>query len=241
MTGHRLDRSAAGSGATPQLVFGVLVMLAGLALLLDRFGIVNAGVIFRLWPSLLIAFGVMHFTRGEREHRFWGLFWVFTGAWLLLRSLNVIALGFWELFLPVLLIGMGVTIVLRSLTDAGYVKPDRERSSHLFAAFGGSKRSFDGQAFDGAYMTAFMGGCDLDLRRATLKPGDERTVVVFAWMGGHVIRVPPEWNIVLSVSPIFGGVDDKRVAPVAPPPLEGAPPRLIVKGTVVMGGLELKN
>ena len=60
-------------------------------------------------------------------------------------------------------------------------------------------------------------------------------------MGGHVIRVPPEWDIVLNVSPIFGGVDDKRVAPVAPPPLEGAPPRLTVQGTVVMGGLELKN
>jgi predicted membrane protein len=227
--------------ATPQFTFGVLVMLAGVALLFDRFGLIDAGFVFRLWPLLLVAFGVMHFTRGRKEHRFWGLFWIFTGSWLLLRSLDVIELGFWELFLPLMLIALGVSVVMRALDDGGLARPDRETSAQLFAVFGGSKRRFDAQNFDGAYMTAFMGGCDLDLRRAMIKPGEERTVVVFAWMGGHVIRVPPDWEVVIKVSPFMGGVEDKRVPPVAPPPPDAPRPRLVVQGTVVMGGLELKD
>ena len=228
---------------TPQLAVGLLIMLIGLALLLDRFGWINAGFVFRLWPIVIIVFGVMHFTRGAQEHRFWGLFWIFTGTWFLLRSLNLITLGFWELFLPMLLIAFGVSLVLRTLSDSGYVhpRPVSGRSPHLFAVFSGSKQRFDGQAFEGAYMTAVMGGCDLDLRRATMRPGEERSVVVFALMAGHAIRVPPEWEVIIKVVPIFGGVEDKRVPPVAPPPLESPAPRLIVQGSVIMGGVELKS
>jgi predicted membrane protein len=227
---------------TPQFIFGLVVMLAGAALLLDRFGLVNAGFVFRLWPLALIAFGALHFTRGAREHRFWGLFWMFAGAWLLMRSLGVIDLGFWELFLPILLIAFGVSLIMRTLSDSGYVTPpEKGRSSHLFAVFSGSKQRLDGQAFEGAYMTAVMGGCELDLRRAIMRPGEERSVVVFALMGGHGIKVPPEWDVVVKVMPIFGGVEDKRAPPIAPPPLDSPPPRLIIQGTVMMGGVEVKN
>jgi predicted membrane protein len=227
---------------TPQLAVGLLIMLIGLALLLDRFGWVNAGFVFRLWPVVLIVFGAMHFTRGAREHRFWGFFWIFTGTWFLLRSLNLITLGFWELFLPILLIAFGVSLVMRTLADSGYVKPSKDVSPHLFAVWSESKQRFDGKPFEGAYMTAVMGSCDLDLRRATMQPGEERTVVVFAMMAGLVIRVPPEWHVVVKVVPIMGGVDDKRVPPVTPPPpLPPGPPRLVIRGTVLMAGMELKD
>ena len=229
------------AAATPQFVFGVLIMLAGVALLLDRFGIISAGVLFKLWPLGLVAFGVMHFTRGAHQHRFWGLFWIFTGSWLLLRSLDIINLGFWELFLPVLLTMFGASLVMRTLSETGHIKPDKGRSPHLFAVWSGSKQKFDGQPFEGAYMTAVMGGCELDLRRAVVPPGEERTVVVFALMGGHLIKLPPEWDVVVKAVPIMGAIEDKRDTPVAPPPLTAAPPRLIIQGTVMMGGLELKN
>ena len=240
MRERRRDPHPSRPWLTPQFVFGVLVMLAGLTLLLDRFGLINAGFFFRLWPTLLIAFGVMHFTRGQREHRVWGLFWVFLGSWLLLRTLDIIELGFWELFVPIMLIALGVSVVMRSL-GGGVNAPDRETSTNLLAVFGGSTRRFEAQPFEGAYMTALLGGCDLDLRRATIAAGETRTVVVFALMGGLVVRVPSDWEVDLRVSPVMGGVEDKRVPPVAPPPLDAPRPRLVVTGTVVMGGLELKD
>ena len=237
----RPDRPFDISNVTPQFVFGLLIMLAGGALLLDRFDVVDATYVFRLWPLALVAFGVMHFTRGARQHRFWGVFWIFTGTWLLLRSFNLIELGFWELFLPIMLIGLGVSLMMRTLSEGGFVKPDSGRSSHLFAVWGGSKKKYDGEPFEGAYMTAVMGGCDLDLRRAVVPPGQERRVVVFGLMSGHVIRIPAGWEVVVKALPVLGGIEDKRVPPVAPPPLDGAAPRLVIEGTVMLGGLELKD
>jgi hypothetical protein len=104
-----------------------------------------------------------------------------------------------------------------------------------------SRRRFDGKPFDGAYMTAFMGGCVLDLRRAVVPPGETRVVEVFGIMVGHDIKVPQDWNVTLDVTPIMGDVKDKRVPAVTPPPLAGAPPTLIVRGTVVMGELKVTD
>jgi predicted membrane protein len=237
------SQGSLGAAMTPQFIFGVLVMLVGGALLLDTFDVVDSSRVFRLWPLAVVAFGVMHFTRGASEHRFWGVFWILTGCWLLLRTLGVWNVGFWELFLPILLIGAGVSLVLRTLSEGGYVKPETNKAAHLFAVMGGSTRKYDGQPFEGAYLTAVMGGCALDLRRAMLKPGEERAVTVFALMGGHEIKVPPDWDVVVKVVPIMGGVEDKRTPSVAPPVpgASAAPPRLIIQGTVMMGGLELKN
>ena len=102
-----------------------------------------------------------------------------------------------------------------------------------------SRRRFDGKPFDGAYMTAFMGGCVLDLRRAIVQPGETKAVDVFGIMVGHEIKVPQEWNVSLDVTPIMGDVKDKRMPPVAPPPLGTTPPTLIVRGTVVMGEVKV--
>jgi hypothetical protein len=39
----------------------------------------------------------------------------------------------------------------------------------------------------------------------------------------------------------MGSVEDKRVPPIAPPPLLSNPPRLIVQGPIIMSGVELKD
>ena len=63
----------------------------------------------------------------------------------------------------------------------------------------------------------------------------EAVLDVSSIMGGVTIRVPKSWNVVSRVSSIMGGVkDDTRH-----PPEEGH--RLILEGTVVMGGLKASN
>jgi hypothetical protein len=102
-------------------------------------------------------------------------------------------------------------------------------------------------------MTAFMGGCQLDLRAATIPPGEESVIDVLALMGGLEVWVPGGWTVVSQVVPIMGGVEDKRLpmpaAPVAPMGTPGsessaasaAPARLVLRGYVLMGGLVIKN
>jgi hypothetical protein len=79
-----------------------------------------------------------------------------------------------------------------------------------------------------------MGGCEIDLRNAGID-GDA-TIDVFAMWGGIEIRVPETWTVVGRVTPLLGGFEDSTRA------LPGAGnQRLIVRGLVIMGGIEIKN
>jgi len=58
---------------------------------------------------------------------------------------------------------------------------------------------------------------------------------VFSMWGGIEIRVPPDWTVVSHVDPIMGGYDDSTQ-----PPKEEAK-RFVIRGAVVMGGIEVTN
>ena len=64
---------------------------------------------------------------------------------------------------------------------------------------------------------------------------DSAVLDVFVMMGGMEIFVPADWTLELHVTPLLGGYDDKTQRPSAPAK------RLIIRGTVVMGGIDVKN
>jgi predicted membrane protein len=106
----------------------------------------------------------------------------------------------------------------------------------LFALLSGIKRRWGKSAFRGAAVTAFMGGCELDLREALMSSGELAVIDVFVIMGGVNIFVPPNWPVSQEVVPLLGGVHDKtRSVPSNPAQ------HLLVRGTVVMGGVEISN
>jgi predicted membrane protein len=226
---------------TPQLVFGLFVMGLGVILGLDSLGIADAGFLLRFWPAGLILLGATIASRPESHSRFWGFVWIIVGSWLLLRGFDVIRVGFWQLFWPTLLVFIGGNLILKQLRQSGHLVPSPATSNRLLAIMSESKRRFDGKPFDGAYLTAFMGGCVLDLRRAAVPPGETRVVEVFGIMAGNDIKVPADWNVTLDVTPIMGDVKDKRTPAVTPPPLAGSPPSLIVRGSVVMGEVKITD
>ena len=89
-------------------------------------------------------------------------------------------------------------------------------------------------AFRGGELTAFMGGCDIDLRQAAIH--GEAVIDVFAMWGGIDIRVPDDWRVIGRVTPIMGGFEDKTR-----PPRGAAAHTLVIRGFVLMGGVEVKN
>jgi len=106
----------------------------------------------------------------------------------------------------------------------------------LFSLLSSSKRRWGKSVFRGAETTAFMGGCELDLRDALMSSGELAVVDVFVIMGGVNIFVPPNWTVSQEVVPLLGGVHDKtRSVPSNPAQ------HLLVRGTVVMGGVEISN
>jgi predicted membrane protein len=103
-----------------------------------------------------------------------------------------------------------------------------------FAFLGAVKRANTSTAFRGGSATAFMGGVEIDLRKARME-GDRAVINVFAMMGGVSLRIPEDWAVESKVFVLLGGIDDKTRPPSEP---AGT---LILQGTAVMGGVEIKD
>jgi len=156
------------------------------------------------------------------------------GVLFLLNNLNVIDFRVWDLW-PLFLIVFGFQILMRS--RSGPVDKEEKIDTAEFDDFAflvEVKRSNSSSAFRGGAATAFMGGVELDLRRAKME-GDRAVINVFAMMGGVGIRIPDDWTVDSRVMTILGGVDDKTRPPEEPTKT------LVIQGTVICGGIEIKD
>lgn len=103
------------------------------------------------------------------------------------------------------------------------------------AVWSGAQHKIISQAFRGGEITAVMGGAELDCRTARLENG--RAVIdLFVWWGGVEFRVPEDWQVVNEGFVIMGAIEDKSKAQPA-----GPVQTLVLRGMVVMGGVEIKN
>jgi hypothetical protein len=116
--------------------------------------------------------------------------------------------------------------------------PPADASSHatIFSVLSSSRRRWGTGVFRSAEATCMMGGGEIDLRDAQLGPDGTAYIDVFVLMGGLNIFVPPGWTVICHVMPIMGGVMDKtRTIPSA------TTQQLILRGTTMMGGVEISN
>ena len=127
--------------------------------------------------------------------------------------------------------------LLQSLIELGALQlGDRPFGPGLsaFAVLGGVRRATNAQDFKRGDAFAFMGGCELDLREASMKD-DEAVFDIFALMGGVEMRVPEDWVVDNRGFALLGGFVDKTR------PVRDAKKRLVLTGLAVMGGVEVKN
>jgi predicted membrane protein len=246
------------------LFAGVVFIAIGLLFLFGNMGFVNVGAILRFWPFLLIAAGFFKLAESRGDYRTGsGIFLIVIGSLFLLGSFHIVitARDFW----PVMLIGFGCLMLWRSTmakreresgsnlnegkagatagasaggtAEASREEPPASSNSILSATaiLGGVARRNNSPDFRGGDITAIMGGCEIDLRAANITPPHEATLEVFAMWGGIVIKVPPDWTVIGKVDPILGGYDDKTIQP------KDVSKRFVIRGSVIMGGIEVKN
>jgi hypothetical protein len=104
-----------------------------------------------------------------------------------------------------------------------------------FAMLSGHELRPVSRPFRGADLNAIMGGIKLDLTSARME-GDHAVIEVFAFWGGVEIYVPPDWTVTSEVTTLLAGFIDKR-RPTSVVPTK----HLVIKGMVVMAGVEIKN
>jgi hypothetical protein len=120
-------------------------------------------------------------------------------------------------------------------TGPGYTGFSSEDYIDSTAFFGGVHKKIVSKSFKGGDVVTIMGGTELDLSQADIS-GTVRLDVVQI-MGATKIIVPAHWEIRTDVTAIFAGFEDKRQQPTVNNPEK----ILLIDGTSLFGGIELKN
>lgn len=220
---------------SPRLVVGLAVMVFGVLLTLDNFGLVEMRGLGRFWPLVFVLIGLSKFV--QRADAFGALIWVGAGGALLASNFGLIHMRqIW----PLALVVLGARLVSGAVGPSG-ARPlsrhsvfDHADRIDAFAILGGVVRGTSSASFQGGAASAFMGGCEIDLRQAKLA-GSEALIDAFAAWGGVEIKVPEDWAVENRGVAFLGGFVDSTRRPTHP---KG---RLILTGLAVMGGVEAKN
>jgi predicted membrane protein len=219
----------------PQLVMGVLIVVIGLLFTLENLGYLDTEEYLRFWPVALIAVGLLQLWQGSGCRILSGSIFMFAGVWLLLQGMGIVTISLWSLW-PMLLVFAGGSMVWRGVYGRGRERAigDSHSTVSAMAVLSGVNRGNSSKTFRGGDITAVLGGCQIDLRQASIE--GEAVIDVFAMWGGIEIKVPENWSVSGRVTPVLGGYEDKTR-----PVRDAANQQLLVRGLVVMGGVEIKN
>lgn len=225
-----------------QMVIGLFVIAIGLLFLLDNLGWLDLNIRLHIWPTALIFFGILKLLQTRtRSGMVVGGALTAIGTLTMLKETGLLAIS-WRTLWPILLIAAGLAVVFkstggRSLFDGIGKTVDKDYSEsdvNITSIMGNYKNRITTRDFRGGEVTAVMGGADLDLRQSSIN--GEAVLNVFSLFGGITVKVPIDWAVVLQGTPIMGGFEEKTV----PPPADTGK-RLIIRGYVIMGGLEVRN
>ncbi|MCX6251570.1 MAG: LiaF-related protein [Bacteroidetes bacterium] len=234
-----------------KFVLGAVIVIAGLLLLAFNFDLLEGDLkhIIFSWQMLLIVIGIVSLI--GREGRGPGLILIVIGCFFLIPKIFGYNIEFVKVFWPVLLIIIGVLILFRKGGYGGHYHDKFRRRFEMRTGesnvedgyireeniFSGSKHKVIAQEFKGGRISNIFGGTEIDLTQATLAEGRNELIIECVF-GGITLIVPSNWKVVLQVSSILGGFQDKRSI-VKPDP--DSTRILVIKGSAIFGGGEIKS
>lgn len=225
-----------------RVVAGLIIVAVGAGLLARKMGVDIPGWLFT-WQVLLIVLG---FFFGAKSG-FRGFGWTIPVLIGLVMLVDEMMPGMYlqRYLWPVLLIVAGLFMIFRPRSHCKgpwtRYKENRgeqsmENTIDTTAIFGGVEKTIASKDFRGGEVNCVFGGAEIDLSQADIKG----TVVLEAnqIFGGTKLIIPPHWQLQSEVTAILGGIEDKRVVLK-----EGTDPDkvLILKGTCILGGMEIKS
>jgi predicted membrane protein len=215
---------------------GIALIIVGVLFLLDKFTALNfGGILSEWWPAIFIIIGLIKLQGQDRGA---GLIFILIGALLLLTIHDIVEWNsIWRLW-PLILIFIGLSMIFKGRRSKWKLTNESTTGDeyiHSNAVFGGSERTVTSQNFKGGEAMALFGGVELDMRQAKIS-ADGCKIHATALFGGIEIIVPDDWNVIITGTPIFGGIDSKsrRKSDAS------SGKDVYIHCTVAFGGVEIK-
>ena len=235
-----------------KVAIGALVVLFGVFFLLRELNVDIPNWVFHP-SSFIIAIGVVALIKHKFRHMI-GYILVTVGVMIKLHHFYPDMINL-KIIFPLLAILFGLSMILRSKSgpDNRQKKWDKMKGKPGFfgmgeaemspddfvdavSIFGAIKKQITTKTFKGADLFTLFGGTELNLIQASFEK--KAVIDLTTIFGGAEIIVPSDWQVRSEIVSIFGGVEDNRYhRPVE----ENQQKVLILKGTCVFGGVEIKS
>jgi len=212
------------------------------------------------WQMILILVGIYSGFKQNFRNNSW-IILIAVGCFFLISD-YMPELGLKPLFWPIIIIGVGLMFILKpgknewqnlksdlnikklpDLPDislhqtATNIPPDRSDYLVVRSVFSGVVKNVVSKNFQGGNISCVFGGAEVDCSQAEIN--GRVTIKLEMVFGGAKIVVPPHWAVQNEIDGFFHGIDDKRRfnpdATINPGKV------LILKGSVVFGGLEIRS
>jgi predicted membrane protein len=248
-----------------RILLGVLIILIGVAVIGNKISDNNLwSLISTYWPVILVFIGLDNLF-SKYHSKFFAAFMIALGTLFLLGNLDIIAIRWYDLIFPSILIAIGIRILIPSKyfkskkfifdTKKDDVIIDNEIKSGFsktfnyqgssdediienYNIFSGFETNITSQNFKGGEIGSIFGGSEIDLRQAKLH-NNKAKLEVYAIFGGVDIIVPENWKVKVKGAPIFGGVDNKTNHDSSLD--QENTPLIIIDAYAIFGGIDIKN
>lgn len=187
-------------------------------------------------PIILMLIAILIGYKNNFKTRGWIVPFII-GALLLLRRYNI---DIGQFILPIILIGVGTSIILRNKKGRATINYDEHPGASVDAIsvdalFSSANRFVTTPNFVGGTTSSIFSGVKIDCKDANLQKDAVLDTTVFC--GSLELIVPANWIIVNEASTILGAVEDQRQRIN----LTGFEHKLILRGSVICGGIDIKS
>jgi predicted membrane protein len=240
-----------------RVTLGIALIVVGALLAALNFNVLpaKAGNIIYSWQMLLIVIGTVSLFR---RHVLSGVILIVIGCFLMVPRLGRLypesfpaADTFVSIYWPLLLVFAGILVLVfracgkrhraerfrcmkSRLSESGKQYPVNEDFRKV-NVFGYGEYFVMDTEFNGGTLTAVFGGMEVDLRKAVLPEGDTYLKVEMVF-SGLTLFISEEWTVDTQIEVVAGGIEDRRKGRT-----DSRGRRLIIFGSVVFSGIEIKN
>jgi len=221
---------------------GIVFIAIGAILILKRLNIIpwSLSDILISWQMLLIAFGAMSLSKGNRVM---GIILIGVGTFFILPEIINVPQEIRRIYWPAMLLLIGVALVYRQRGPVNPVNRSTDGKTFDefddFVIFGGREIFINAEGLRGGRSTSVFGGIEYDFRQATLST-QGAVIDCTCIFGGTGLKVPLDWNVRNEVTTIFGAFTDRRGDSFREGQLDPSK-TVVIKGITLFGGVEIKH
>ena len=243
-------------GGNSGLWTGIVILLVGVAALL-RVTTNDLPDWLFTWPMLLVVIGMVSGISSGFRGSSWFIMLLVGGVFLTGKIIPDLEMR--RYLWPIAIIAVGLYLILRprenfwgkgfmgdkrssgsgNIEDATVVDEttfSKEDFIESTTVFGGINKSIVSKNFKGGNIVVLFGGSEINFNQEDMQ--SSATLNFNIIFGGTKIIVPSNWAIKTELTPIFGGIEDKRTYNQT----TGTPEKILVlKGTVIFGGIDIRS